>query len=192
LKLWRATIAFIALTFVVAWFWNPHYGFSPEDNFAYRDYIVLHEDGERFLEARYPMARVLTAWPASDEIARPWLGYITRPMRVVRIEDFSMDEVLSAAELRSDYEVALVFSTKYEPGPALWDRWRWWTKMKTRFFGFHRDLPPPAVAQILAGRIVFSEQRKGQWIAVIEIDQSKMENAEARIANAASRMKAAF
>ncbi len=81
-----------------AWFWNPPYGFSPEDNLAYRDYIVLHEDGERFLEARYPMARVLTAWPASDELTRPWLGYITRPMSVVRIEDFSLDEVLSAAE----------------------------------------------------------------------------------------------
>ncbi len=64
------------------------------------------------------MARVLTAWPASDEITRPWLGYITRPMRVVRIENFSLDEVLSAADFRSNYEVALIFSTKYEPGPS--------------------------------------------------------------------------
>ncbi len=112
LSFWRAAVACVALAFVAAWFWNPPYGFSPEDNLAYRDYIVLHEDGERFLEARYPMARVLTAWPASDEITRPWLGYITRPMRVVRIENFSLNEVLSAADLRSNYEVALVFSTK--------------------------------------------------------------------------------
>ena len=78
------------------------------------DYILLHEDGEHFLEARYPVAQVLTAWPASDEISRPWLGYITRPMSVVRIENFSLDEVLAAAS-HSDYQVALVFSTKYEP-----------------------------------------------------------------------------
>ena len=87
--------------FVAAWFWNPPYGFSPEDNLAYRDYVVLHEDGERFLEARYPMAHVLTAWPASDELTRPWLGYMTRPVQVVRIEDFSLEQVLSAADFRS-------------------------------------------------------------------------------------------
>ncbi len=181
LHFWHAAIACIALAFVAAWFWNPPYGFSPEDNLAYRDYIVLHEDGEQFLEARHPMARVLTAWPASDELTRPWLGYISRPMRVVRMEDFSLDEVLSAADFQSNYDIALVFSTKYEPGPARWDRWRTWTEWKMRFFGFHRDLPPAAAAQILGGHIVFSERRKGQWIAVIEMDRGEMQNAEVRM-----------
>lgn len=171
LRYWRVAVACVALAFIAAWFWNPPYGFSPEDNLAYHDYIVLHENGERFLEARYPMARVLTAWPASDEVTRPWLGYITRPMRVVRIENFSLDEILSAADFHSNYEVALIFSTKYEPGPAQWDRWQAWTELKARFFGFHRDLPAAAVAQILGGRIVFSEQRQGQWIAVIEMER---------------------
>ena len=184
LSFWRAAVACVALAFVAGWFWNPPYGFSPEDNLAYRDYVVLHEDGERFLEARYPMARVLTAWPASDEISRPWLGYITRPMQVVRIENFSLDEVLSAADFRSNvpsnYEVALIFSTKYEPGPAPWDHWRTWTRLKSRFFGFHRDLPPAAAAQILGGHIVFSEQRQGQWIAVIELEKKEIQNAEVR------------
>ena len=183
LRFWTGAVAGIALAFMVAWWWNPPYGFSPEDNLAYRDYIVLHEDGERFLEARYPMARVLTAWPASDELTRPWLGYITRPMQVVRIEDFSVEEVLSAAEYqaslpRPNYEVALVFSTKYEPGLARWDQWQKWTELKSRFFGFHRDLPPAAAAQLLGGHIVFSEQRKGQWIAVIEMNRSEIQNAK--------------
>jgi dolichyl-phosphate-mannose-protein mannosyltransferase len=181
LSYWPAAVALVALAFVAGWFWNPHYGFSPEDNLAYRDYIVLHQDGEHFLEARYPMARVLTAWPASDEITRPWLGYITRPMRVVRIENFTLDEILSAADFRdnfsSNYEVALIFSTKYEPGPAPWDRWQKWTELKSRYFGFHRDLPPAAAAQILGGPVIFSEQRQGQWIAVIEIKRTEIEEA---------------
>jgi hypothetical protein len=181
LRYWGAAVAFIALALVAGWFWNPHYGFSPEDNLAYRDYVVLHQDGERFLEARYPMARVLTAWPAADEITRPWLGYITRPMRVVRIENFTLDEMLSAAEFRANYEVALIFSTKYEPGPAPWDRWQTWTELKSRYFGFHRDLPPAAAAQILGGHIVFSEQRQGQWIAVLEVGKNEMQNAEVRM-----------
>jgi hypothetical protein len=123
------------------------------------------------------MARVLTAWPASDELTRPWLGYITRPMRVVRIEDFSAEEVLSATEFRSNFDVALVFSTKYEPARPLLGHWRRWEELKTRFFGFHRDLPPAAAAQILGGRIVFSEARHGQWVAVMVLEREEMQEA---------------
>src|SRR5205807_4012557 len=177
LRYWRTAVAVVAIMFVAAWFWNPPYGFSPEDNLAYRDYIHLHEDAERFLEARHPMARVLTAWPASDELTRPWLGYTTRPMQVVRIEDFSLDQVLSAAEFNSNFEAALIFSTKDEPEYSIFDRWRKWQELKARYFGFHRDLPPAAVAHILGGRIVFSEERKRQWVAVIEIERAEVASA---------------
>jgi len=183
LRHWPAAVAVVGCAFILAWFWNPPYGFAPEDNLAYRDYVVLHEDAERFLEARYPMARVLTAWPASGELTCSWLGYTTRPVQVVRIEDFSLEEVLSAADFRSHFEVALVFSTKYEPSRPLLDRWglgRWkkWEDLKRRFFGFHRDLPPAAAARILGGRIVFSGERKGQWVAVIELEQEEILNAK--------------
>jgi hypothetical protein len=171
LSFWPAAVAFVGFAFVAAWFLNPPYGFSPEDNLAYRDYVLLHEGGAHFLETRYPAARVLTAWPASDELTRPWLGYITRPVEVVRVENFSLNEVISAAELGANFEVAVIFSTKYEPAHSLFDRWKSWVGLKTRFFGFHHDLPPSAVAQILGGKVVFSESRKGQWIAVIEIER---------------------
>ena len=179
LRYWPAAIAVVGLAFIAAWFWNPPYGFSPEDNLAYRDYIVLHQNGERFLEARYPMARALTAWPASDELSRPWLGYVTRPVQVVRVEDFSLEEVLSANDFRSNFDVAFVFSTKYEPARPLLERWSAWTGLKRRFFGYHRDVPPAAAAQILGGHIVFSEERQGQWVAVIEIEREQIQNAKA-------------
>jgi hypothetical protein len=178
LRYWPPAIAVVGIAFIAGWFWNPPYGFSPEDNLAYRDFIVLHQDGERFLEARYPMAHVLTAWPASDELRSPWLGYVTRPMQVVRIEDFSFDEVMSAAEFRKNIDVALVFSTKYDPPHPLLQRWKKWEDLKGRFFGFHRDLPPEAAAQILGGSIVYSEERKGQWIAVIEMERTEIQDAQ--------------
>ena len=102
---------------------------------------------------RYPRARVLTAWPASDELTRPYLGYISYPMRVRRIENFAFAEVSSAAELGSDFDVALVFSTKYLPPHSLLARWPQWEQVETRFFGFHRDLPPPVAAQVLGGNL---------------------------------------
>jgi hypothetical protein len=124
------------------------------------------------------MAHVLAAWPASDELTRPWLGFVTRPVQVVRIENFSLDQVLSAAEFRDHFEVALVFSTKYEPRNPLLDHWSRWTEWKRRFFGFHRDMPPAAAARVLDGKIVYSEERAGQWIAVIEMQRREWINAD--------------
>lgn len=167
---WRSVVAMVALAFVIGLFINPPYGFSFEDNLAYRDYILLHQRAEEFVEARYPMARVLTAWPASDELTHPYLGYVTRPMRVVRIEDFSAEQLLAAADARSAFDVVLVFSTKYEPPRPGFEHWRAWQQWKTRFFGYHRDLPPTAAAEILGGKLVYTETRDGQWAAVVEIE----------------------
>ncbi len=177
LRYWPAAVGFVALAFIAAWFWNPPYGYSPEDNLGYRDYVSIHQEAERFLEARYPMARVLTAWPASDELTRPWIGYTTRPLQVVRIEDFSLEQILSATDYRSHYDVALVFSTKYEPPHPLLDRWQAWVQLKRRFFGYERDLPPAVAAQMLGGQIVYSKERNRQWAAVIELRHEEIFNA---------------
>ena len=175
-RLWLGVAAVVALMFVAGWFVNPPYGFAPEDNLAYVDYIRLHQHAEEFLEARYPMARVLTAWPASDELTRVYLGYVTRPMRVVRIEHFALEQLMSAADARSndvraDFEVALVFSTKYEPAHPLLRDWHLWQEWKERFFDYHRDLTPAAAAQVLGGNVVYTETRNRQWIGVIELEQ---------------------
>jgi hypothetical protein len=64
-----------------------------------------------------------------------------------------------------------VFSTKCEPAHPLLENWHLWQDWKARFFGYHRDVPPVAAAQILGGSLVFTETRKEQWIGVIEIDR---------------------
>lgn len=99
-RVWPAIVAIVALAFVAALFVNPPYGLSLEDNLAYRDYSQLHQNAEHYLEARHPMARVLTAWPANDELTRPYLGYVTRPMQVFRIEDFTAEQLFAASDLR--------------------------------------------------------------------------------------------
>ena len=171
LRAWKAVIAVIALAFISALFINPPYGFSPEDNLAYLDYVRLHERAERFLEQRYSNARVLTAWPASDEFTRPYLGYVSKPMQVVKIEDFSAEEVLSAADARSRFDVALVFSTKYQPQHTIFDRWHHWQEWKSRYFGYHVDLTPEIAASVLGGRVVYVDLRRGQWVGIIELQR---------------------
>lgn len=170
LPAWKAVIAVVALAFVSSLFINPPYGFAPEDNLAYRDYIRLHQRAEAFLEQRYPKAGVLTAWPASDELTHAYLGYVRRPMQVVRIDNFSAEQVLSAADARSRFDVALVFSTKYQPR-SIFDRWRMWQEWKASYFDFHVDLTPDLAAHVLGGNIVYIESRRGQWVAIIGIEK---------------------
>jgi len=67
--------------------------------------------------------------------------------------------------------VAFVFSTKYEPAHAWFDRWRMWQRWKMQYFDYHRDVPPAAAAQILNGTLVFADKRDGQWVGIIELNQ---------------------
>src|SRR5229473_357749 len=170
---WKLMVAAVAIAFVSSLFSNPPYGFSLEDNLAYRDYIVMHAEASRFMTMRYPGARVLTAWPASDELSRPWLGYInanaSRPFRVLRIEDFSVSQIELAARARNRFDVALVFSTKYQPPHALFENWDAWQRIKEKFFGHHRDLLPEDIVQRLGGTVAYRKERNGQWTAVIAV-----------------------
>jgi hypothetical protein len=172
MRAWPWLIAGVAAALVAGWFLNPPYGFAPEDNLAYRDYVVLHQRATQYLAQHYPRGPVLTAWPASDELSRPYLGYVNEVIPVVRVEDFSTEEVLSAAEARGRFNVAFLFSTKYEPAHPLLERWGWWQDAKRRYFGFHRDLPPEVAAQMLGGHIVFRDARDGQWVAVVELERA--------------------
>jgi hypothetical protein len=167
-RYWKLFVAAVAIAFVAGLFTNPPYGFSLEDNLAYRDYIVMHAEAGRFLSLQYPDARVLTAWPASDELSRPWLSYVSRPHSVIRVEDFSAPQIDLAAKVRDHFDVAVVFSTKYEPAHPLLENWQAWQNIKQRFFGYHRDLLPEDIAHRLSGTIVYSKNLNGQWIAVIE------------------------
>jgi len=176
-RYWKLIVGAVALAFVAGLFSNPPYGFSLEDNLAYRDYIVMHVEASRFLAMRYSGERVLTAWPASDELTRPWLGYInanaSQPFRVLRIEDFSVSQIDVAARARDHFDVALVFSTKYQPPHPLLANWDAWQRIKEKFFGYHRDLLPEDIAQRLGGAIAYRKERDGQWIAVIAVEREQ-------------------
>jgi hypothetical protein len=169
IRYWTWLTGFVAFTFVIGWFVNPPYRFAPEDNLNYADFIRVHRHAIVQLEQRYPSARVLTAWPASDELTKPELGYTTMPVRVVRIDNFSYQQLLTARQ-SSAYDVAFVFSTKYEPPRRLF-AWKFWEDSTYRFFDYHRDMEPEIAAEMLGGKIVWSENRNGQWGAVIDLQR---------------------
>jgi len=176
---WQGLAAISALAFVVGLFVNPPYGFAPEDNLAYAQVARLHLAGIRQLEHRYPASTVLSAWPMTDELRRPELGYLKQPFDVYPIEDFSAAQIARAAAEPEKYSAALVFSTKYDPPASLFtlgDRSR---ALDERYFGLHRDLSPEAIAVQLHGELVWKREDQGMWIALIRFDRQ----VEARAAN---------
>jgi hypothetical protein len=167
LKEWTGLVALSAAAFVAGLFVNPLYRFAPEDNLEYATVIRLHQAAVGEIVAQMPGATVLTAWPATDELAKPELGYVQQPVRVVAIESFSAEQIAKAASRPGDYSAALVFSTKYDP-PRLWlSLGRRNEELDTRYFDFHRDLPPGMIARALGGQVVWRAERKGQWVAVL-------------------------
>ena len=114
-----ALAVFSAAAFVLGLFINPPYGFAPEDNLAYAHVVRLHLAGIAQLNKRYPGSTVLTAWPMTDELTRPELGYLKQPYEVYRLEDFTEPQIARAAQQPEKYSTALVFSTKYDPPAPL-------------------------------------------------------------------------
>jgi hypothetical protein len=171
---WGGMIALAAFAFCIGLFINPPYRFSPEDNLAYADFIRLQQDAIHQAVTRYPGQTILTAWPASDELTRPELGYMRRPVSVAPIDNFSLPQMQRAQAQRaaglSNYTVGLIFSTKYAPPRLPFSLGQRNEKLDRRYFDFHRDLSPEAIAGLLGGKVVWHEDRKGQWAAIIHFD----------------------
>ncbi|HUY80243.1 MAG TPA: glycosyltransferase family 39 protein [Acidobacteriaceae bacterium] len=170
---WHWFIAFSAGAFIAALFINPPYRFAPEDNLAYSDFIHLQQAAVQQIVTRYPGETVLTAWPATDELTRPELGYVTHPIPVTAINNFSYSQIQRAAQPGQHYSVGLIFATKYSPRRSLLFG-RFNRAMDSRYFGFHYDLPPALIARLLGGHVVWQQQRKGLWAAVIHFDRPQV------------------
>ncbi len=178
MRVWTVWCGLSAAAFVIALLFNPPWRIAPEDNLAYSDFVHLHADAAAFLQKSHPGATVLTAWPGSDELNRPFLGYVKEPMTVVRVEDFSPQQMLRAEQQRDLFDAVFIFNTKYDPPRNFLTSIGWWNRLQARFFGYHEDFRPEQAAMLLQGRIVWHEERGGQWAAVIMVEHA--ENARTR------------
>jgi 4-amino-4-deoxy-L-arabinose transferase-like glycosyltransferase len=168
---WHALAGFSAVAFVLGIFINPPYGIAPEDNLTYARVIRLHQAGIRQLDAHYPGATVLSAWPLSDELTRPELGYLSQPYAVYLVPDFTAAGLALAADEPEKYSAALVFSTKYDPHSSFFTLGARSRAADERYFGLHHDLPPEVIARQLHGDLVWQKQDHGQWIALIRFNR---------------------
>ncbi len=165
---WEWPVAVIIIFFVLSIFFDPPYKIAPEDNLTYKDFVELHVQAAHFLEQHEAKNTVLTAWPAIDELQHPYLGYVASPFSTVAINNFTVEEMLKARRMRNQYQVAYLFSTKYDR-PS-WFTSRFWTALNRRYFDYHTDVDPETAAEFLGGNIVYLARRKAEWVAIVELE----------------------
>ncbi|HEY8055651.1 MAG TPA: hypothetical protein VIE13_07050, partial [Terriglobales bacterium] len=147
---------------VAGWFWNPPYPFPYEDNLAYAQFVRLHQAAARELESMPLPGPIYTAWPATDELTRPELGYVTRPLPVRRLPDFTPDTLM---HLGDPPRLLYLYSRDYQPGDD-WARWPLWQRWAQRYFAYTPAAPPSAWEARTGLRVTFRRAAAGQWVAV--------------------------
>jgi hypothetical protein len=158
----KPALAVLLLAQIGCWFWNPPYPFPFEENLAYADFVSLHRAAAERVPELAAGSRILTAWPATDELRRPELGYVTAPLRVVALEDFS--EASFARFAAADFDYVLLFSRDYEPPWNLLERVPWLETIRRQVYKRKPAAKPEWVRArfdlLSLGAIHF----RGQWI----------------------------
>ena len=168
---WQTLAGLSAAAFVTGLFINPPYRFAPEDNLEYARVIRLHVAGIAQLNKRFAGSTVLSAWPVTDELTKPELGYVKAPYQVFRLTDFTAEQIERAADDPSGYSTALVFSTKYDPSQMLLTLGSKSEALDERYFGLHHDLRPEEIAVRLHGTLVWEREDHNQWIALLRFNR---------------------
>ncbi len=161
----RAALTVLLAGLVVCNWWKPpHRMFSFEDNLAVTDFIRLHQQAAAWLSDNLPQRKVTTAWPLTDALSNPLLGYVQRPLRVDAVEDFrssSWDAVNA-----SDLQVVAVYSRRWEPTRG----WRAWLPLATLarlYFDYTPQLPNEELMRRFGLRRVARWDRRGQWVEIL-------------------------
>ena len=160
----RLILATSAICFIWAWFINPPYPFPFEDNLAYADFIRLHEQAAHFLETQSGQPRILTAWPATNELTSPYLGYIRRPLRVVPVQGFAPQDFADVPA--ESFDLLYLYSRRWEP-PGNWvTRFPGWLRLQGRYFDYHPQVAPQVLVAHYHLRLLAEMEQRGQWVRI--------------------------
>ncbi len=151
------------LLFCLNWFWRPPYAFPYEDNLAYVNFVHLQQAAARRL-ATLPSSfqPVLTAWPATDELSTPALGYVRQPLRVAPVRDFNP----GALQRLPAFGSALLYSRRYRPPLDLLNALPLWRRWIGRYFHYQPELGRRALLRQMKLRVVWQKRRRGQWVLI--------------------------
>lgn len=167
---WWAPVLVTAAAFVIGWTVNPPYGFTAEDNLSYRDVVVLTVRAIAQLPSQASGVRVLTAWPVTDALTKPELGYVSEPYAVVPLKDLTIASLLDAHN-GGVFQRAILFPSGPEPTRRLFALGGEAQRTNEAFFGAHENASPQVGARLLGMQVSWQQQMGGEWAAVLSSPQ---------------------
>ncbi|MDQ6706182.1 MAG: hypothetical protein M3Z85_09455 [Acidobacteriota bacterium] len=151
---------------VLANFSNPPYPFPLENNLAFATFVSLNQRAAELVQARYADLTIATSFPLAGGLRRPEFGYVSRPIRVREIKDFSTANI--AGLENGDADVLVLYSTAWDPLHLL-DH-PGWVDFLRRYYGYQPQASGQQAAALLHMRQVAHWTQNGQWIEVLAHD----------------------
>jgi hypothetical protein len=167
---WR-TIGPLALfaMLIAANFVNPLYPFPWENDLAFATFVSLDQKAADFMENSYPNATVATMFPLAGALRRPDFGYVTHPMRVHDVEDFSVKSIARLVKDKPD--VLAVYSTAWDPLHLLENKAI--RRVLTKFYGYEPQAGREEIMRLLGMRAVAHWELYGQWVEIFAAENGR-------------------
>jgi hypothetical protein len=161
---WRwASHAAMLLLLIAGWFSNPRYPYAYENNLSMVDFIRLQQDAAKYLEANAPGKRIATAWPLTDELKNPFLGYVTRPLGTVDTGGLRLDYL---SGLKAQTFDLLVTYSRIKPALGTILDISPLRDTLQHYYEYHPQATPEEIKSTLGLIPLMRWERRGQWIEI--------------------------
>ncbi|HWD99902.1 MAG TPA: hypothetical protein VG345_12720 [Bryobacteraceae bacterium] len=144
-----------------ALFVDPPYPFPLENNLAFVSFVSLEQEAAASAELQDGV--IATAFPMSNALRRPELGFVARPLRVREMADFRREDVM---RLRENMPAAvIVFDPVHDPLGLL--EVASIRKLMTRYYGYEPGMTPDEIAAALSMNIVQRWRSRGLTMSLL-------------------------
>ena len=143
--------------------WYPSYPFPYENNLAMMDFVKIQQATADYLASEPDIKIVATAWPLTDAILHPGLGYVTKPIQAVELHDFRAANLRNA--LDQPVDALIVYNRDWNPRGS----YRSYSLIRQFLERYYDDAPPVDGSQIeksLGFRSKFRWELRGMWVEI--------------------------
>ena len=148
-------------------FLNPPWPFPLENNLAMVDLVEIQRNAAGFAEVRFSDHRVTTAWPMTDALRKPYLGYVEKPIKNLRaIEDFSLARLQSLDWQRGD--VLILYSRSWNPESSL-ARWPLLRDLLRMFLQAPEEVTQRDIPDLPKLKPYVGYNQRGLWVEILVV-----------------------
>ncbi|MCU1330786.1 MAG: hypothetical protein JWN34_6156 [Bryobacterales bacterium] len=157
----RIAFGGLLVCLLIANFINPVYPFPFENNLSFVTFTELQSEAANAVFLTPGV--IATTFPMTDALKRPDFGYIDRPRKVIRLEDFTAASIAPLIGKKPD--VLIVYSTEWDPLHLLESAPVQWVMQKA--YGYQPPLTAGRIGELLSMRIVHSWTRRGMKMSML-------------------------